>query len=120
MQSGVYNKVVYWPTQLQQVIAFTMSKPYTLVPTYHYFCKAKKLHLPNNCYKAMLYGEIVEVEYDGSVKKIITRLRNRYRDTEDLCSAILLDGDKARVKTVWVNHWEDNHKTINKEAYIQN
>lgn len=120
MKNGVYNKGVYFPFELVQQVDNIVSTQFKILPTYHYAKKAAQLNLPYNCYKAMLYGEIVEVEYNNGVKKIVTRLPHRYDENLDICAAIMLNGAEAEavVKTVWVNNHNDNHATINKSNYI--
>ena len=121
LQTGLYNKAVYWTDELEGKINALMSKRYHVLPTIHCKFKARKLGLPLGCYKAMLYGKIVEVEYDKQtdvVQKIITRLPNRVKDGTDICAAIRFDGYEARVVTVWVNEATDNHKTIRVENYV--
>lgn len=120
MEMGVYNKAVYWPIELEIKIQKIKSKPQRLIPTSHYKEKEAKLKLPNNCYKAALYGQIVEAEYNGtSVTKIITRLTNRYNHSQDICYAIAIGNDGLHIKTVWTNNKEDNHYTLKANNYIQ-
>lgn len=121
LQTGLYNKAVYWTDELEGKINALMSKRYHVLPTIHCKFKARKLGLPLGCYKAMLYGKIVEVEYDKQtdvVQKIITRLPNRVKDGTDICAAIRFDGYEAYVVTVWLNKATDNHKTIRVENYV--
>lgn len=122
LQTGLYNKAVYWTDELENKVNALMSKRYRVLPTNHCKFKARKLGLPLGCYKAMLYGKIVEVEYDkqvDAVQKIITRLPNRVQDGTDICAAIRFDGfNEARVITIWVNEATDNHKTIRVENYV--
>ena len=117
--SKLYNIGVYYPHDVEIMVENAMRKRYEVVVTRHAEYKIAKLRLPNNCYKAMLYGRIVEVEIeDGRVNKIITRLNNRYNSKEDLCAAILLEEDGiAKVKTIWINRIDDSHKTIRMENY---
>ena len=117
--SKLYNIGVYYPHDVEVMVENAMRKRYEVVATRHDEDKIAKLRLPNNCYKAMLHGRIVEVEIeDGRVNKIITRLNNRYNSKEDLCAAILLGEDRtARVKTIWINRIDDSHKTIRMENY---
>ena len=117
--SKLYNIGVYYPHDVEVMVENAMKKRYEVIVTRHAEDKIAKLGLPNNCYKAMLYGRIVEVEIeDGRVSKIITRLKNRYNSKEDLCAAILLEKDGiARVKTIWINRIDDSHKTIRMENY---
>lgn len=121
MKSGTYNKAVYWTEELQSKIDKAMSVHYWVNPTDHYREKAMLLDIPFGFYKAALFGEIVEVEYDSTtdyISKIITRLSNRKNITEDICAAIVLEGRQARVKTIWINHSLDNHKTLRTENYV--
>lgn len=117
--SKLYNVGVYYPHDVEIMVKNAMKQKYEIYPTYHAKCKIKQLNLPGNCYKAMLYGRVVEVEIvDGQVYKIITRLRNRYNSKVDLCAAILLEEDGiATVKTIWTNRFQDSHKTIRIENY---
>lgn len=117
--SKLYNIGVYYPHDVEVMVENAMKKRYEIIATRHAEYKIAKLKLPNNCYKAMLHGRIVEVEIeDGRVNKIITRLNNRYNSKEDLCAAILLGEDRtARVKTIWINRIDDSHKTIRIENY---
>lgn len=121
MKSGTYNKAVYWTEELQSKIDKAMSVHYRVKPTAHYREKAMWLNVPFGFYKAALFGKIVEVEYDSatdSISKIITRLSNRKNITEDICAVIALEGRQARVKTIWINHGLDNHKTLRVENYV--
>lgn len=117
--SKLYNIGVYYPHDVEVMVENAMRKRYEIIATRHAKYKIAKLRLPNNCYKATLYGRIVEVEIeDGRVNKIITRLKNRYNSKEDLCAAILLGEDGiAKVKTIWINQIDDSHKTIRMENY---
>ena len=121
LQTGIYNRAVYWTDELESKVKKAMTIRYTVSATKHYKFKARKLGLPLGCYKAMLYGKIVEVEYDKQtdvVQKIITRLPNRVKDGTDICAAIRFDGYEAYVVTVWLNKATDNHKTIRVENYV--
>lgn len=123
MKSGTYNKAVYWPEELQTKIDKEMSVHYRVKPTAHYREKAMLLNVPFGFYRAALFGEIVEVEYDSatdSISKIITRLSNRKNTAEDICASIALEGNRANVITVWINHGSDNHKTLRTENYVKN
>lgn len=123
VKDGTYNKAVFWPDKLAKMISEQLVYRYKVSATKHYFDKCEILHLPKNCYKAMMYGEVIEAEIrNGAVVKIVTRLPNRYDMTEDICAAILLHDEgfyDAKVKTVWVNQAEDNHSTINISNYVK-
>lgn len=123
VKDGVYNKAVFWPDKLIEMINKQMVYRYKVSATKHYFDKCRILHLPKNCYKAMIHGEIIEAEVrNGSVVKIVTRLPNRRDMTEDICAAILLHSEDfydAKVKTVWTNQADDNHSTIDVSNYIK-
>ena len=123
VKDGVYNKAVFWPDRLVEMINKQLMYRYRVSATKHCLHKCEILHLPKNCYKAMMYGEVIEAEIrNGSVVKIVTRLPNRYNMTEDICAAILLHDEgfyDAKVKTVWTNCAEDNHSTINVSNYIK-
>lgn len=123
LKDGVYNKAVFWPDKLVQMIDEQMKCCYKVNATKHYFDKCRMLHLPKNCYKAMMYGEVVEAEIrNGTLVKIVTRLPNHQNMTEDICAAILLHVNgfyDVKVKTVWINQANDNHSTINILNYIK-
>lgn len=119
MVDGVYNKAVYWPNEIEEKVNNRMGDKFLIRLSVHAEKRIAENHLPKDCYKAFLFGEIVEVEIkNGSVKKIVTRLRHRYNSKKFICSAILLDFDVAFVKTVWVNNEDDNHETIIAYNYV--
>lgn len=121
---GTYNRRVYWPQELQLLIDLTLAKKYLVQPTDHLRMRLKENCLPAEVYKTALYGEIVEAEVDhGILKKIITRLRNKHRKSEDICMATIFTENSsgsivARVKTAWINQHKDNHDTLHIEKYV--
>lgn len=123
--TGTFNKNVFWPDELRFIIEWTMAKRYHIEPTQHLFDRLHEYRLPTNCYKAMMYGEVIEVEVEcGVVKKIVTRLPDRNHTNEDLCAAIKLSKNEfgtniAKVITIWVNDRKDKHFTLKKEQYKQ-
>ena len=124
LKDGLYNRAIYWPISLEITLEEAMSKRYQIEATTHFYERCEQWGFPRGCYKALLYGEIIEAEVsDGQIVKIVTRLPNRKAEGEDICAAIVLDYGKyfdvARVKTVWVNMSYDNHNTIDKSKYIQ-
>lgn len=121
LQNGIYNKVVYWPEELQIKIAAYQQFKYFLRPTHHYFTRCKKWHLPFNCYKALMYGEVIEAEIQNNcLMKMVIRLPDKKNKNISLCAVIIpCPGiGKAIVKTVWLNKTDDNHSTLNKNNYI--
>lgn len=120
LRDGVYNKAVYWPMNLEMALEEKMATRYEINYTKHYFERCEQWDIPWSCHKAALYGEIIEAEIqDGIIVKIVTRLPNKKRADEDICFAIVLDGNEARVKTVWCNMSYDNHGTINRSNYVK-
>ena len=124
LKDGLYNRAIYWPISLEIALEDAMSKRYQIEATTHFYERCEQWGFPRGCYKALLYGEIIEAEVsDGQIVKIVTRLPNRKAEDEDICAAIALDYGKyfdvARVKTVWANMNYDNHVTIDKSKYIQ-
>lgn len=122
MLNGLYSKQVYWPDTVKAVIEHTFSYQYFIELTIHAGEKINQLGLPNGVYKAMAYGEIIEAEfYNGKLIKVVTRLPHRTKPI-DICAAILVNPDnrlgKLAIKTIWTNRHDDNHITINKEAYV--
>lgn len=118
MKNGVYNKAIYWPDELKNMVSLAKWNRWILVPTEHYKDKAAILKLPDNCYKTAMYGEVVEAEYYYGLNKIITRVHNKYDRSKDMVFAISLSGVEARVKTVWLNDRADNHYTLHKSVYM--
>ena len=121
LSKGTFNKNVFWCDEVEYAVQYVLRKKYTILPTQHYFKRISELHLPRNCYKAMLYGEVIEAEFQfGNVIKIVTRLQNNKSPDKDICAAISLNVDgTAVVRTVWVNRHNDEHSTIHKENYVQ-
>ena len=119
--NGTFNKNVFWRDEVEYAVQYALRKKYTVIPTQHYFKRVSELHLPHNCYKAMLCGEVIEAEFElGNVIKIVTRLQNCKFPDKDICAAISLNADgTAVVRTVWVNRHNDKHSTIHKENYVQ-
>lgn len=122
MKNGIYNKAVYWPEELQTKIQKALNRKYKLGLTFHANTKIQKLKLPKNCYKVVLYGEVVEAEIqNGNLVKVITRLKRDNRFVEqDICAAVAIYYPYATVKTVWINETNDKHKTLKIENYISN
>lgn len=121
LQDGVYNKAIYWPEELQIKITAYQQFKYFLRPTRHYFSRCKKWHLPFNCYKALMYGEVIEAEiWNNCLMKMVTRLPDRKNKRISLCAVIIPcpGAGEAIVKTVWLNKTDDNHSTLNKKNYI--
>lgn len=118
--NGTFNKNVFWCDEVEYAVQYVLRKKYTIYPTRHYFKRISELHLPRNCYKAMLCGEVIEAEFEfGSVIKIVTRLQDKKFPDKDICAAIILNTDgTAIVRTVWVNRHNDEHSTIHKENYV--
>lgn len=118
--NGTFNKNVFWCDEVEYAVQYVLRKKYTIYPTRHYCKRISELHLPRNCYKAMLCGEVIEAEFEfGSVIKIVTRLQDKKFPDKDICAAIILNTDgTAIVRTVWVNRHNDEHSTIHKENYV--
>ena len=124
LKDGLYNRAIYWPISLELALEEAMSKHYQIEATTHFYERCEQWGLPRGCYKALLYGEIIEAEVvDGQIVKIVTRLPNRKAEDEDICGAIVLEHgvyyDVARAKTVWANMTYDNHNTIDKSKYVR-
>lgn len=125
LQNGTYNKAVYWPDTLNKLVEDVLDFRYNVYTTAHCKNRIQEYRLPQGCFTAMLYGEVVEAEYyNGNITKIITKLPNRKNQNQDICAAIMLEhnnyGHKAKVKTIWLNERNDKHNTINKENYVEN
>lgn len=132
LADGLYNKAVYWPVELEIELKRVISMRYTIAPTNHYYDRCDFWRIPASVCKALIYGEVVEVQVEnGQIVKLITRLPNHKNPDEDICGALWLGYNEppvytfpvpiypARVKTVWCNSAYDNHTTIDKTKYIQ-
>lgn len=124
LQNGTYNKAVYWPDALSALVEDSLNFHYNVYATSHCKNRIQQYNLPQGCFTAMLYGEVVEAEYyNGNITKIVSRLPNRKNKNQDICAAIMLEcnnyGNKAKVNTIWLNERNDKHKTINKENYVE-
>lgn len=122
--NGTYNVNVYWPFMLKYAIMCAKKEQFSLTPTHHYQEKAASLHLPDNCYKVALFGEVIEATFEyGELVHIVTRIPNRYDKSVDLCFAVDIDmngkTNMGRVLTVWTNNSTDNHTTLNDVPYVQ-
>lgn len=122
LQNGLYSRQVYWPNEIQnQTMAFVQLRR-KLRPTNHYLYKCRKLHIDYGAYKMALHGEIIECEWQNGLQKIVTRIRDLYKPSLDVCFAIQINGWIDReviIKTVWYNEHTDNHVTINKTNYVK-
>ena len=119
--NGLYSKQIFWPTELQFIVEWTLSHRYEIFSTEHMREKAHQLNVPIGACKASLYGEVVEAEVNhGIVTKIVTRLPHRFDNTVDICFAIAFDDDGVHVKTLWLNNRKDNHFTIDESKYVKN
>jgi hypothetical protein len=62
-------------------------------------------------------AKIIEIETDKQ-DKVIKVLYRAHLDTErDLLLAVIPQGDKGKVKTVWVNKKWDRHRTLDRKKY---
>lgn len=121
---GTFNRNVYWTDEVEFAVQYALRKKYVIRYTKHLLDRLRENKLPRNCYKAMLYGEIVEAEFDhGEVVKVVTRLPNHRNPDTDICAAIQISGlgneHIATVRTVWLNRRDDMHDTINEENYVR-
>lgn len=122
--NGVFNKDVYWPLELQFLIDWTLKNKFTISPSDHMLQRAEEYGITKNCYKAVLYGEIVEATVvNGLLFKIVTRLPSKEKPEHDICAAVemVMFGTEnyATVRTVWLNRKDDRHLTLRKGKYVQ-
>jgi hypothetical protein len=54
---------------------------------------------------------LIEATINNTGKMIKGVYRKAFNSTQDICIVII---EKNFVKTIWLNHLEDNHKTLNK------
>lgn len=62
--------------------------------------------------------EVIEVETDSNRRVIKIVYRRVATRTHDMCIVCVPENDtKMVVKTVWLNHYKDKHKTLDKTKY---
>lgn len=60
--------------------------------------------------------DIIELEMtNGRIAKMV--IRGEYDDYDDICMAIIPKRGIMFVKTAWLNHWNDSHKTLDRSRY---
>ena len=92
LKDGLYNHAIYWPISLEIALEDAMSKRYQIEATTHFYERCEQWGFPRGCYKALLYGEIIEAEVaDGQIVKIVTRLPNRKVENEDIGPPIVFE-----------------------------
>lgn len=116
--NGLYSKQVYWPETVQAVITHVLSCRHIIQPTVHAQVRMAQLYLPDNVYKIVIHGKVIEAEFNnGRLIKIVTRMPHKSKPL-DICAAISIEENVCKVKTIWLNNYNDNHNTISKEAYV--
>ena len=113
MLDGVYHCDVWMPHELRQ--ATLGLRPVPLIHSGHARRAAADdgVRLPNVL--QLSSWKLVEVEVRGgcAVKLVV---RKRYDAARDLVLVVLANGV---VKTTWMNQRSDNHRTLNRSAYVQ-
>lgn len=120
---GVYNKVLYWPDGVEYVIDHVLGEEYAVLASAHAKGRIQEYHLPALCYKACLYGDVIEATFtEGHLTKLVTRIHDRKSTGQDICFAIIflhgVNRPLALVKTVWCNAEDDDHATLNWQQYV--
>jgi hypothetical protein len=73
-----------------------------------------KMNLPTHLTVASC--KVIEVEVEnGEVRKVLYRKRTNGK--HDMCFAVVRQGMKMIVKTVWLQRKDDNHRTLRRERY---
>ena len=69
--------------------------------------------------KEILFDESKAFELKLNANKLVEQIAVRvpYNATHDISIVLILDGDEARVKTVWLNDKTDKHGTLNAAIY---
>lgn len=108
---ALYHKDVFWPFGEN-----TLSGLLRLRLSAHAKQRAKqyKVNPPRTIELKKFNVFEIEVE-DGFVVKIVGR--TKYDQQRDIILAILLKEKEAFVKTLWLNHKGDNHKSLNTSKY---
>lgn len=115
MKDGLYNIATEWSMDVISAVKHCRDIPYHVIPTNHFRQKCVELGLSPSVACVALKGRIVEVEIkNNKVVKLITRIHHRYKEDIDMVFAIALNRQEkiAWVKTVWINHINDNHYTL--------
>jgi len=113
-RDGLYHKDIRLPKNIQFPRVEVV-----LNYTYHALEASRRdrngaIKLPETLLFA--HTELVEVEIvNGQAYKVVVRIHHDNRN--DLALVILLNG--MRVKTVWLNRKNDNHRTLDKSKYMK-
>lgn len=113
MKDGLYHKDMYLP-KINKI-----DKDFKVEYTIHaikaaYNDRYDEIVLPDTINLAK--SDIIEIEVEsGEIIKIL--IRTRYNSKYDLNLAIV--PQTLKVKTVWLNEKNDDHKTLRKEVYNQ-
>jgi hypothetical protein len=63
-------------------------------------------------------NQVIELETEaGRVKKLVIRIP--YDSNRDLVLVVIPETFDARVKTVWFNKTNDQHRTLRRELYVK-
>lgn len=114
--TGLYHKDVFFPAQLNRlcqrgIIRLTLSQHAIRAmrdDRYGYFSIPKCLDT-KQC-------QVIEAELsDGKLVKAV--YRTSFDSTYDVCIVVSMLG--GVVRTAWLNHKNDSHKTLDKRKYVQ-
>ena len=119
MKNGTYNEAVFLPEQVSDLVP---RGEFELQYTFHAVNAAKSdrygnLNLPKtlNLSEVMLAEVTVE---DKTMTKVV--VRHPYTETLDLVFVLIPHNNRMmKVKTVWGNKANDNHKTLKAHHFIK-
>lgn len=120
MKDGTYNVDVFMPDEVFNLVE---RKRYVLIYTNHALHKARRnkhgrlIHLKNSIDLAQC--DIIEIDVKNSVCTKILAKKN-YNDRFNLILVLkpVKDSSALVVVTVWLNHINDNHSTLNKNRVV--
>lgn len=126
MKSGMYNREIFWPDDLEEAVQDFFSRKMTICRTEHYDQRAQEYGVNKGAYRTALSGKAIEVTVSGGcIVKAVTRVSNRKKEGQDMifpisfCWDPYLETFVAIVKTVWENNSEDHHPTKDIKKYVQ-
>lgn len=89
---------------------------YTLLPSRHAAERSQTKDIVIPDWIDMSTFDVIEVVMRG--REIVRMvIRGEYDDYDDICLVVAPKGNAFFVVTVWLNHWQDIHETLDESKY---
>ena len=112
---GIFHKDVCFPRWLQGSIPTGAKKLFFTHHAREQLFEKNSVNLPNEMVVKMTAFDIIEVTTAGhTITKMVARSKGVYADESNLCLAMIPGNEKGTwvVKTAWLNHKDDTHRTL--------